>query len=50
MALTELKMSNSAALSDVLFGVIGHVLAFTDFSDCVQHAVLIKGMVFVMLE
>ena len=32
MALTILKMSNFAALSDVLFGVTGHVLAFSDFS------------------
>ena len=32
MALTVLKMSNFVALSDVLFGVIDHVLAFSDFS------------------
>ena len=32
MALTVLKTSNFAALSDVLFGVIGIVLAFSDFS------------------
>ena len=37
MALKELKISNFAALSDILFGGIGHVLAFSDFSGNLKH-------------